>query len=80
MPLPSSRELLLSVKAYEILVQIPPAPDYITAKRLSEKTQYSVRTISATIKSKLHPTYVTKEKVEGGFRYSRLPIKGFIES
>jgi len=77
MPLPSSRELLLSAKAYDILVEIPPAPDYITARKIAEKTPYNMREVSATISSKLYPTYVSKEKVAGSFRYQRLPIRGF---
>lgn len=77
MSLPSSRELLLSAKAYEILVQIPPAPGYITARRIAEKTDYNMRQVSATISSKLYPTFVTKEKRGGSYTYSRLPIKGF---
>lgn len=74
---PSSRELLLSTKAYEILRQIPPAPEYISAREIAEKTNYTMRQVSATISSKLYPTFVTKEKREGSYHYQRLPIRGF---
>ena len=79
MSIPSSRELLLSVKAYEILRHIPPAPEYTTARQIAEKTKYNMRQVSATISSKLYPTFVKKEKREGSYHYQRLLIKGFKE-
>ena len=75
MGLPPQRSLIIGIKAYTILENIPP-DRFITSKKISEKTPYNVREISACIRSKLLYTYVIREKGKSGYKYKRLPMTG----
>ena len=73
MSLPPARNLLLGRKAYAILSNISP-DQWVSARQISNKTEYNIREVSGCIRSKLLGAYVIRRPGNGGYEYKRLPI------